>query len=412
MGCKKNYVTQIIEGRRNPGGVESARGREIHHTMSLYLSHCARKGVAMDLSAFDEFAKGAGAVASKILVGVRDSYEVDFAALFATELRMCLDENFRPTELSPEVEGICEDSGEEAAYVGTLDGLNLYREEGRIVVDDFKSHPRPYNPFDPDKSMQGKEYSLFCFLHFPWANEVKFRLVFVRFRKLVREVTYVRDDVPELVEAVRSMRSRQKGIHEEYIAGKEIEATGNDGCVYCPLLSNRECPILQDNPNAQGEPSEWLSSSLVYSAYAKVNNARMRAHVQGTGRPIVLRDYNQKAYSFGPVESESNIYPLFKKTADGIALDVHGNPDMPIVSLLLDYAHATPDDTKWMGNLLISSTKLNSYLGTKGRAMLDQAVSDTADKVTKATLKVSKPLDSIDEEPDEGGEGWDEDEDF
>ena len=224
MGCKKNYVTQIIEGHRNPGGVESRRGQEIHHTMSLYLSHCARKGVAMDLSAFDEFSKGAGAVASKILVGVRDSYEVDFAALFATELRMSLDEDFHPTDLSAELDGTCEDSGEDAGYVGTLDGLNLYRSEGKIVIDDFKSHPRPYNPSDPDKSMQGKEYSLFCFTHFPWANEVKFRLIFVRFRKLVREVVYTRDEVPALIESVRSMRSRQKAIHEEYIAGKVMTA--------------------------------------------------------------------------------------------------------------------------------------------------------------------------------------------
>ncbi len=410
MGCKKNYVTQIIEGHRNPGGVESMRGKEIHHTMSLYLSHCARKGLAMDLSAFDEFCKGAGAVASKILIGVRDSYEVAFAALFATELRMSLDEDFHPTDLSAELEGVCEDSGNKAGYVGTLDGLLLYRSEARIIVDDFKSHPRPYSPSDPDKSMQGKEYSLFCFLHFPWANEVKFRLIFVRFRKLVREVVYTRDDVPMLIEAVRAMRSRQKAIHDEYLEGKEIKATGNDGCVYCPLLSNRECPILQDNPNAQGEPSEWLSSALVYSAYAKVNSARMRAHVQGTGKPIILRDYNQKCYSFGPVESESSVYPLFRKTENGIGMDAQGNPEMPIVSLLMDYAHATPDDTKWMGNLVISSTKLNAALGIKKRAFLDQACQDSADKIPKAPLKVSKPLDSVpDEEPEDEQDSWDED---
>ena len=139
----------------------------------------------------------------------------------------------------------------------------------------------------------------------------------------------------------------------------------------------------------------------------------MKAWVQANGKNIILRDFNQNAYKFGPVEKESSVYPLFRKTENGIAMDAQGNPDLPIVSLLLDYAHATPDDTKWMGNLLISSTKLNSYLGAKARAMLDQAVTDSADKITKATLKVSKPLDSIpDEEPeDEGGE-WGEDEEF
>ena len=88
---------------------------------------------------------------------------------------------------------------------------------------------------------------------------------------------------------------------------------------------------------------------------------------------------------------------------------------MPIVSLLMDYAHSTPDDTAWMGKLVISSTKLNSYLGTKKRAFLDQACQDTADKVTKATLKVSKPLDSVpdDELEEESEEGeWGEDTEF
>ena len=128
---------------------------------------------------------------------------------------------------------------------------------------------------------------------------------------------------------------------------------------------------------------------------------------------MVLKDYNGKAYVYGPVEKESAVFPLFRKIENGIATDAQGNPDMPIVSLLMDYAHATPEDTAWMGNLVISSTKLNSYLGTKRRAFLDQACQDSADKVTKATLKVSKPLDSVpDEEPETGGEEWDEEEEF
>jgi PD-(D/E)XK nuclease superfamily len=413
MGCKKNYVTQIIEGRRNPGGVDSMRGREIHHTMSLYLSHCARKNIAMDLTAFDEFGKGAGVLASKILVGVRDSYQTDCDHLFATEVKMHLDEEFNPTHLSAELDGVCADSGNPVAYEGTPDGIFLYRQENRIVLDDFKSHPRPYNPSDPDKSMQGKEYSLFCFRHFAWVQEVKFRLVFVRFRNLIRDVTYTREDIPSLIEAVRSLRARQRTIHEEYIAGKEIEATGNDGCFYCPLLSDRECPILRDNPNAQGEPSEWLSSALVYSAYARVNNARMKAWVQTNGKSILLRDYNQKCFTFGPVESEATILPLFQATADGIAMDKEGNPSMPLVSLLMDYAHSTPDDTSWMGKLNISSSSITPYLKAKKRVNIHQAIQDTAEKVTKVKMKVSKPLDVLppdESDEEESDESWEDDE--
>jgi hypothetical protein len=43
---------------------------------------------------------------------------------------------------------------------------------------------------------------------------------------------------------------------------------------------------------------------------------------------------------------------------------------------------------------------------------LDQAVTDAADKVTKAKMKVSKPLDAVpDEEPEEDDDSeWGEDE--
>lgn len=394
MGCKKNYVTQVIEGRKNPGGVDSMRGREIHHTMALYLSHCALKGLSMDLNAFEKFSQGAGALASKILVGIRDNYRIDFAHLFATEIPMCLDEEFRPTKLIEEIQGICSDSGNPVGYEGTLDGLFLYPNEQVIVVDDFKSHPRPYSPSDHDKSLQGKEYSLFCFMHFPWVQKVTFRLIFVRFTNVIKEVSYTREDIPSLIEAVKSLRARQRFIHEEYAAGKEIEATGNDGCFYCPLLSSRECPILRDNPNAQGESSEWLSSALVYSAYARVNDARMKAFVQSGGKPIVLRDYNEKAFTYGPVESVSEIYPLFKATADGI--EVEGNHlVMPVVDLLADYAYAAPEDVAWLAKINISSTSIKSYLKAKKRTIIDQAVDGVVEKVTKVKMTISKPLDSL-----------------
>jgi hypothetical protein len=366
----------------------------------------------MDLEAFDSIAKGVGPTAAKILAGMRESYAVEFSSLLATEVRMSLDANFQPTHVEGAVEGIAEDSGLDPVYEGTLDALYVFRSEGKAIIDDAKTHSRPFDPGLPEHALQGQMYSLFALQHFPWLNEVTFRLWFVRYKNLVRTVTYTREDLASLIESIRVARSRQVMIHEDYNKGKEIEATGNDGCFYCPLLSSEECPILRENPNAQSEPARWVSSSLVYSAYARVNNARMKAWVQANGRNIILRDFNQKCYSFGPSEKESNVYPLFRKTENGIATDAQGNPDMPIVSLLMDYAHATPEDTKWIGNLVISSTKLNSYLGTKTRAMLDQAVTDTADKITKVTLKVSKPQDSIPEEPEDGEDSWDEEEDF
>jgi hypothetical protein len=410
--CPLFYVTAEIKGKKQPGGMESARGNQVHKTGAAYAAWCAHKGVAMDLDAFDRFAQGAGPAAAKILVGMRESYQCDFAHLLATEVPMSLDEFFQPTDVVGSIEGISGDSGLPPCYSGTLDALYIFREEAKAIVDDLKTHPRPY---DPEETLQAKMYSLFIFQHFSWIQEVKFRLWFVRYKNLMREVIYTRQNIPALIEAVKAARARQVMIHADYDAGKEIEAIPGAQCIYCPLLSNRGCPISEYNPQMQFELVDRLKFMLWYSAFSKVNNKTLRDYVNGTGKNVILRDYNGKSYVFGPVESESNVYPLFKATEKGIATDPDGNPIMPIVGLLMDYAHATPDDTEWMGKLVISSTKLNSYLGTKKRAFLDQACQDTADKVTKATLKVSKPLDSVpDEEPEEESEEgeWRDDTEF
>lgn len=398
MACKRNYVTQVIQGRKQPGGLESRRGNEVHHTGSQYFSHCARKCVAMDLDAFDELSKGAGPVAARILSGMRDSYEVDFSALLATEIRLSLDENFEPTDVPDELGGVSVDTGLPACYSGTLDGLYMYKEESRSAVHDLKTHPRP---FDPDETLQAKMYCTFVMKHFPWVEQVLFRLIFCRYKNLVRECTFTRADLPKLIEAIKAARERQRVIHLEYDEHKEIEATSGAHCIYCPLLSNRECPISEWNPQSQLSPEDRLKFHLWYSAFSKVNNAALKDYVNGTGKNVILRDYNQKIYSYGPTESESDIFPLFEATATGIATDKEGNPSMPIISLLMDYAHSTPGDVSWYGKLSISSTELKSKLKAKSRVNLHQAITDTAEKVTKVKLKVSKPLDSIEEEPDD-----------
>ena len=413
--CPKFYVTTVIQGRRKPGSMEAARGTQVHRVLSQYASWCAHKSVAMDLDAFDSFAKGVGPAAAKILNGLRESYSVDWEHLLATEVPMALDEHFQPTDVVGAIEGISGDSGLKPMYEGTLDALYVFRNDSKIVIDDAKTHARPFDPKITEYALQGQMYSLFAFQHFPWANEVQFRLWFVRYKRLIKDVVYTRQDVPALIDAVKVARATQESIHSDFDTGKEIQAIGNDGCFYCPLLSDRECPILRDNPNAQGEPSEWLSSALVYSAYAKVNNARMKAWVNANGKPILLRDYNQKAFTYGAVESESNVYPLFQATADGIATDKEGNPIMPIASLLLDKDLIPLDDREWLNKLVISGTKIESALKAKKRVLAHHAITDAADKVTKAPMKISKPLDAIPQEleEDDNEEGeWNDDSEF
>jgi hypothetical protein len=385
----------------------------------------------MDLDAFDNFAKGAGPTASKILVGMRESYQVDHSHLLATEIAMSLDENFQPTEVPDVLGGVAVDTGLPPHFQGILDTLFLFREELKAQSDDMKTHPRPYEPSDPEKALQGKMYSLFILQYFPWVLEVKFRLVFVRFKNLVREVVYTRADLPSLIETVKSARERQKMIHFNYDNKIEMEATPGDHCMYCPLMTDRSCPIGQMNENMQLSDEDRLRFKIWDSIFSRANTKVLTAKVQATGKNIVIKDYNGKAYTFGAEESTSTLYPLFQATAGSVATKCSNCFNMfdhipaegmcpnckagivrailPIVDKLEEYAHGNPGDTEWYGKLAISSTELNSKLGAKKRAFLDQSVQDSADQITKVKMKVSKPLDAIpDEEPeDEREDSWD-----
>ena len=409
ISCPRFYEEAVIKGNKMPGGLESARGIQIHKTMADYAAWCAYKSVAMDLEAFDRFAEGAGPVASRILSGMRDSYSIDFEHLLATELTMSLDDNFQPTDIPEAFDGIIEDSGMPVSYQGTLDAILVFREELRINIDDAKSHVRP---FEPNDTLQAKMYAVFAFQHFPWVEEVRFRLVFVRYRRLTREVIYLRHDLPGLIEAVKAARSRQRKLHADHDEGKEAEAIAGAHCHYCPLLSNATCPIAQYNPQAQLTPAERLNFNLWYSAFSRANNAAMKSYVDATGKPIIVKDNNNKIYRYGPEAKESEVYPVFdfrdgalqQKVVNGVPL-----PRLPIIDLLYDYVLDNPFDVEWMRNLVISATSLKKYLKAAKRSFLDQAIEDSADKVTKVKMQVSKPLDAVVPElEDDETEDWEE----
>lgn len=393
--CPTFYAESEIKGNKMPGGMESARGNEVHRTASAYAAYCAAKQIPMDLNAFDNLSKGAGPVAAKILSGMRDTLRIDWEHLVATELPMSLDENFDPTGIVDNLDGICTDSGLPAHYSGTLDLLYGFQELGEAEINDYKSHPRP---FEPSETLQSKTYAVFVFTHFPWVQKVTFRLIFVRYANLSRAVTYTRQDLPALMEAMRSARERQKMIHRDYDAGVQLDTVAGGHCIYCPLLANATCPIAKWNPQMSLTPEQRLNFSLFYSQFSRANNKAMKEYVDGTGKNITLKDFNGKAYVFGPKEMESDVFPLFKATASGVEVDSQNRLVMPVVDLLADYAYATPDDTAWLGKIQISSTSIKTYLKTKRRTVIDQAIDDVIEKVTKVKLDVSKPLEML---PDE-----------
>jgi hypothetical protein len=134
----------------------------------------------------------------------------------------------------------------------------------------------------------------------------------------------------------------------------------------------------------------------------------MKGFVQERGKSIVLKDYNGKSYVYGPVEQEFDVYPVFKFTSSGMELRDRFNPVLPIIDLLIDYYADNPADSSWMRNVVISSTSLKKYLKASKRSFLDQAIEDSASKITKTPLRISKPLDAVPEEEGDDDEWEDE----
>jgi PD-(D/E)XK nuclease superfamily len=380
----------------------------VHDVGAKYVSRCALARVSFDLKVFDELAAGAGPLAARILSGMRETYAVDFEHVLATELTLSLDEHFLPTDVVEAIAGTCAETGLDAEIVGTLDALYSFPDEEMMRIDDLKTHP---HPFDPADKLQAKTYALLVFMHWAWVKRIIFRLIFVRYRRVTREVEFTRDQIPDLIAAVSAARARQKKIHADYEAGKEIEALSGNHCYYCPLLSNAACPIAKYNPAMQLTWQQRLNFNLWYSAFSRANNAAMKARVQETGRSIALKDFNGKAYVYGHVEKEMEVYPVFKFNSNGMEFRDEANPLLPIIDLLIDYAVDNQGDSLWMRNITISSTSLRKYLKTNKRAFLDQAIEDTVEKVTKTPLRVSRPLDAVPEEEFDDEE-WDDEEEL
>jgi hypothetical protein len=350
---------QVIEGKQSPGGLQSARGVEVHHVWGLYTKHCAARRVPADWTKFDELAVGVLGDAAPILNGIRDTYVVDWEHLYDAEILLRWSEA-----------GVLE-------VEGTLDGL-YFLTPAKAKIEDAKTHPRP---FDAD-TFQGKLYSFMVLMNFPQVEEVTFELIFVRYTNSRRSVTYTREDLPMLRQQIVNARARQIKLHERHAAGEQLEAYPGNHCVYCPLIKNFGCPIAEFNEYATHTPVERARFAIWVDQVNKVNRQVLRDTVDASGQPIALQDGNGRMYEFGYADRETKQFPLLST--------------MPY---LFEHRDTYPDDVEWIGKLLISSTKLKSALGAKKRAITHQAVMDNAAvTVSRPKFGVSVPAES-DEEP-------------
>ena len=396
MACSESYLYQTVEGHKQPDSIASERGSEVHFILAAYVRHCVAKKVAVDFPHFDKLAAAAGPVAGPILDGMRDTFVVDYKHVLFTELRLRLDSELRPTLLEQKADGTLhlhvEDelpaldevySRSPAAHAGTLDVLKINGDATEAVVEDFKTHPRP---FDAD-TYQAKLYSFMALKHIPTLRKVTFRLVFVRYgAEVTREASFTRDDMPALAAEIRRARERQLALEA---AGTGPALPGSH-CGYCPKLSRPTlCSISEFNPQLTTKPEERLRFNVWASEMAKVNRGVLKDMVDASGRSISITDANGRRYEFGCHATESQVFPL----------------DETFLGLARNHMMVSPDTWESM-KLRISSSKLKSLLKAKKREGFRIALENSVVEIeTRPKFGIRRPDGDVDT-------GYSQEEDF
>lgn len=382
LACPEFYAETQVRGVKMPASEASERGTDVHAVMANYVRHCVKNKVRADWAAFDEFAAASGLDAGGILDGLRDSYEVDYEHVVRVEERLCLSDSFQAQEerafLDESIVGYfplpslllggvmavpkqhralsgmifthpscCEGTPDIVLFFG--DG------SGRAKVDDFKTHPRP---FDAD-TFQSMLYSFMVMQGSPDVQSVEFELIFVRYKNARRSVVWTRAQMPEMMRQIERARQRQLAVHEAAASGATMEARPGAHCQYCPHLAKGTCPVREQNPHATMTMEDRVRFGEWLRQQAKLNTDILKAHVDVHG-PVTATDANGKPIEAGYQPTESAWYPLF-----------------PALALLEEWAEVVPEDSpRHWKDLRIGSTQLRSKLKPKKRADLDQRMKD------------------------------------
>jgi hypothetical protein len=311
---------------------------------------------------------------------MRDTFVVDYKHVLATETRLRLDADLNPTITEEETGLILSDhnedamvgvtySGKPAAHAGTLDVIRINDDATEAINDDYKSHPRPFEP----ETYQSMLYPFMLLKHIPTLRKVTFRLIFVRYgAEVVREVVWIRDEMPEMAIQLRRARERQLALE----AAGEGPALPGAHCQYCPKLSQPSlCSIVEFNPQINTKMEERLRFNVWATEQAKVNRAVMKDAVDANGRPICIIDGNGKQILFGSKSIESLVYPL----------------DDTFLTIMGDHMATSTDSWETM-KLRVSSTKLKSLMKAKKREGLAARMNGShAQMETKVKTGIYRP---------------------
>jgi hypothetical protein len=276
MACDILYFHKHVQPTRAADSEAAARGIEIHRILAAYLNHLVETRRATDLEVLDFLVKSASAEAWEVLQKFRDNHAFDPEKIVATELRIALDESFRPIDHS-------EDAPLVAAYEGTLD-LVILHSLVEAEIDDWKSY---YQIIEAD-TFQSKFYPLLLMCLNPSLERVKFVLEFARYGAS-RCVEYGRKDLPWLKELAQRERVRQRNLHELAVFGeRDLKASPGRHCTWCPLLLSG-CPVSQTNPYSQKTAEQRLRFAL-WLQEAEKQNTKVLKDLMAECGPIHYRD--------------------------------------------------------------------------------------------------------------------------
>lgn len=301
LSCDLLYEQAIINKKPEPPNEYSMRGREIHKVISTYINHLVKEKLKTDLAQWATLTKAIPGDAGEILAEMGPKLIIDPAKVWATEVYICLDTDFKgvmaPTN---KVREPINDVGA-IAYEMTLDLVTLHDEQTAEITD-WKSY---YQVIEPD-TFQGRLYSLGLFMLNPNLQKVIFRMEFVRWG-VGRSVTFTREQVIDLQTEAAAYRGRQLLLHE---SERVFEATAGNHCRYCPLVATT-CPLSEVLPMQKIDPTEIVERLVYFKQAAKALESGLRDYCKEKG-PV---DYNDGAghiyrASWGTQSRKS--YPLLE----------------------------------------------------------------------------------------------------
>ena len=240
MACPASYQAQYILGIQQLPNPLGQLGKEEHDLLLDYVSHLRDADAEADWAFFGELLRKAGPEAQAILRGLIGQITFDPRSILTTEIRF-----------------------EYPDATGKPDLVTLETPHDATIWD-YKN----YFDIVEANTFQSKLYPLLLFRHNPNIETVRFVLLFLRYGK-IRDVTYTRDHVPYLEDALASARAKQQQIHTTHETEGLAQAIPGKPCDYCPLLGRRSCQVNDWNPRASMSETDRLQ-------YAEAIRSRWR----------------------------------------------------------------------------------------------------------------------------------------